>query len=134
MKRRLPSPARKSAAEADAARAASDTAAARVDVLKTRLSFTRITAPVDGQPVWSVTCFFIRPGSRGKGVATALLEAACAFAAANGARIVEGYPIDPLGERYANAFAWTGLMRVFERAGTVTRKSLEEATTARAKS
>lgn len=82
-----------------------------------RMAASSITAPVDDQPVWSVTCFFIHPGNRGKGVATALLEAACRFAASQGARVVEGYPIDPLGERYANAFAWTGLMRAFERAG-----------------
>jgi GNAT superfamily N-acetyltransferase len=82
-----------------------------------RMAASRITAPVDDRPVWSVTCFFIKPGNRGKGVATALLAAACDFAAAHGAGIVEGYPIDPLGARYANAFAWTGLMRVFERCG-----------------
>jgi len=82
-----------------------------------RMEKSRITAPVDDLPVWSVTCFFVAPGNRGKGIATALLEAACAFAAAHGATTVEGYPVDPLGERYANAFAWTGLKRVFECAG-----------------
>lgn len=82
-----------------------------------RMEASRITAPVDDAPVWSVTCFFIRPGSRGRGVATALLEAACRFAASHGARLLEGYPVDPLGQHYANAFAWTGLMRVFERVG-----------------
>lgn len=82
-----------------------------------RMAASRIFAPVDDLPVWSVTCFFIKPGNRGQGVASALLAAACGFAASHGARVVEGYPIDPLGERYANAFAWTGPMRVFESAG-----------------
>lgn len=82
-----------------------------------RMARSRVTAPVDDSPVWSVTCFFIKPGSRGKGVATALLAAACDFAADHGAEAVEGYPIDPLGKRYANAFAWTGLMRTFQKAG-----------------
>jgi GNAT superfamily N-acetyltransferase len=82
-----------------------------------RMASSRIVGSLDGQPVWPVTCFFIKPGNRGKGIATALLAAACDFAASHGARIVEGYPIDPLGQRYANAFAWTGLMRVFEKAG-----------------
>ena len=82
-----------------------------------RMANSRIVAPVDDRPVWSVTCFFIKPGHRGKGVATALLTAACAFAARHGARAVEGYPIDPKGERYASGFAWTGLMRLFEAAG-----------------
>lgn len=78
---------------------------------------SRIVGPLDDRPVWSVTCFFIKRGLRGKGIATALLTAACDFAASRGAEMFEGYPIDPLGKRYANAFAWTGLMRVFETAG-----------------
>lgn len=82
-----------------------------------RMEKSRIVAPLDDRPVWSVTCFFIKPGNRGKGVATALLKAACDFAARHGAEVVESYPIDPLGARYANAFAWTGLKRVFDSAG-----------------
>ncbi len=81
------------------------------------MATSRIVGPVDDLPVWSVTCFFIKPGNRGKGIATALLTAACDFAASRGAEVIEGYPIDPLGKRYANAFAWTGLMRTFEKAG-----------------
>ncbi len=82
-----------------------------------RMANSRIVGPLDDRPVWSVTCFFIKRGLRGKGIATALLTAACDFAASHGAEVIEGYPIDPLGKRYANAFAWTGLMRVFEKAG-----------------
>jgi len=82
-----------------------------------RMANSRIVGPLDDRPVWSVSCFFIKRGLRGKGIATALLTAACGFAASHGAAVIEGYPIDPLGERYANAFAWTGLMRVFEKAG-----------------
>ena len=82
-----------------------------------RMARSRIVGPLDGRPVWSVNCFFIKAGHRGEGVATALLRAACDFAASHGAEIVEGYPIDPLGGRYANAFAWTGLARSFEQVG-----------------
>jgi GNAT superfamily N-acetyltransferase len=82
-----------------------------------RMANSRIVGPLDDRPVWSVSCFFIGRGLRGKGIATALLTAACDFAASHRAKIIEGYPIDPLGKRYANAFAWTGLMRVFEKAG-----------------
>ena len=82
-----------------------------------RMANSRIVGPVDDRPVWPVSCFFIKRGLRGKGIATALLTAACGFAASHGAEVIEGYPIDPLGKRYANAFAWTGLMRVFEKAG-----------------
>ena len=82
-----------------------------------RMANSRIVGPLDDRPVWSVSCFFIKRGNRGKGIATALLTAACDFSASHGAEVIEGYPIDPLGKRYANAFAWTGLMRVFEKAG-----------------
>lgn len=82
-----------------------------------RMAGSRIVAPVDDRPVWSVTCFFIRPGHRGKGVASALLAAACDFAASHGATVIEGYPVDPLGAPYANAFAWTGVKRAFDKAG-----------------
>ncbi len=82
-----------------------------------RMANSRIVGPLDDRPVWSVSCFFIKRGLRGNGIATALLTAACDFAASYGAEVIEGYPIDPLGKRYANAFAWTGLMRVFEKAG-----------------
>lgn len=82
-----------------------------------RLDNSRILKPVDDTPVWSVTCFFIAKGWRRKGVATTLLDAACDFARDHGAKVLEGYPIDPLGERYANAFAWTGMARSFEALG-----------------
>jgi len=68
---------------------------------------------------WSVTCFFLRPGWRGRGVGTALLAAAVELARAEGARRLEGYPAKPLagGARMPAAFAWTGLPAMFERAG-----------------
>lgn len=81
-----------------------------------RLEKSRVLAPVDDQPVWSVTCFFIRRDWRGQGLATRLLEAAVEFAAADGARILEGYPTDA-SKRAADAFVWTGIASTFERAG-----------------
>jgi GNAT superfamily N-acetyltransferase len=73
--------------------------------------------PVDGQPVWSVVCFFIHRRHRRTGVARALLAAAIDHAARNGARIVEAYPVDPAARRYSNAEAYTGLVPLFEEAG-----------------
>lgn len=68
---------------------------------------------------WSITCFFIPAGERGKGVATALLEGAVRLARKCGAREIEGYPINvrPDGKKAAAAFAWTGVPVLFERAG-----------------
>lgn len=82
-----------------------------------RFDASRVLKPVDARPVWSVTCFFVKAGWRGKGVASALLAGACEFARDQGGDVVEGYPIDRGGARYANGFAWTGLARLFEAAG-----------------
>ncbi len=82
-----------------------------------RLERSRVMAPVDGQPVWSVVCFYVDRSARGAGVTTALLRAAIEHATRRGARIIEGYPLDPAGKRLADAFAWLGLATSFRRAG-----------------
>ena len=46
-----------------------------------------------GTNVWSIVCFFAQPEQRG-GITERLIEAACAEAAAAGADVVEGYPVD----------------------------------------
>ena len=71
----------------------------------------------DREGVWSITCFFIDRAHRGSGVATALLDAAEAFAFARGASAVEAYPIDPAAGRADNASAFTGLLGMFRDAG-----------------
>ncbi|MGH3316848.1 MAG: GNAT family N-acetyltransferase [Nocardioidaceae bacterium] len=43
--------------------------------------------------VWSVTCLFVRAGSRRRGVSRALARAAVDFARERGARALEGYPM-----------------------------------------
>ena len=82
-----------------------------------RLADSRILSPVDDQPVWSVTCLFVRRDYRRAGVTPALLRAAVEHVRRRGGRVVEGYPIDPGGGRIAAAFAWTGLASAFRRAG-----------------
>jgi GNAT superfamily N-acetyltransferase len=82
-----------------------------------RFERSRVLAPVDDRPVWSVPCFFVARGYRGRGVTVALLKAACAYVAARGGRLVEGYPVDPREKRYAPAFAWHGLLAAFRAAG-----------------
>ncbi len=82
-----------------------------------RFERSRVLAPVDDKPVWSVPCFFVHRDARGIGLTVALLEAACAWAAKRGARVVEGYPVDTKGERYPAAFAFHGTVETFEAAG-----------------
>ena len=83
-----------------------------------RLAASRVLAPVDDAPVWSVVCFVVGRRSRGKGVARALLDAALDYAREHGASIIEAYPVEvPEGERIAAANAYHGTLSMFERAG-----------------
>lgn len=81
------------------------------------LGRSRILKPVDDAPVWSVTCFYVARPHRRRGLMRALLEAAVAHAAARGARIVEGYPVEPKRERMPDLYAYTGTAGVFRAAG-----------------
>jgi GNAT superfamily N-acetyltransferase len=81
-----------------------------------RLGGSRILKPVDDQPVWSVTCFFIARKFRRQGLSAQLLKAAVDFAKASGARLVEGYPHD-LKSKSADVFVYTGLVSAFRQAG-----------------
>jgi GNAT superfamily N-acetyltransferase len=81
-----------------------------------RLDRSRILAPVDDAQVWSITCFFVARGHRGKGVTRALVEAARRHARASGASIVEAYPVEPRN-RLGDAFAYTGVASTFRAVG-----------------
>ena len=81
-----------------------------------RLAGSRKLAPVDEQPVWSVPCFFVARGARRAGLTKQMLAEAAKYAKAQGATILEGYPIEPSG-KMADAFAWWGLVGAFEHAG-----------------
>jgi len=82
-----------------------------------RLANSKVLAPVDDQPVWSVVCFYITRGQRRTGVGVALLKAAAEFAHKRGAKIVEGYPSPPRPGKQPDVFVWTGLEPMFKRAG-----------------
>ena len=81
------------------------------------LERSRILKPVDDAPVWSVTCLFVARPFRRHGVTVRLLEAAVIYAGEHGARIVEGYPVEPKQPNLPAAFAWTGLASAFRQAG-----------------
>ncbi len=83
------------------------------------LSRSRILKPVDDAAVWSVVCFFVARPFRRRGLTSRLLRAAVQYAAENGAKVVEGYPVDPKSGRMADAFAYTGLASMFRSAGFV---------------
>jgi GNAT superfamily N-acetyltransferase len=83
-----------------------------------RLAHSRVLAPVDETPVWSIVCFVVGRRSRGRGIARALLDAGVAYAREHGASALEAYPVDiPDGERIPSANVYHGTLSMFERAG-----------------
>lgn len=77
------------------------------------LERSRILPRVDDAPVWSVVCFFVDRRFRRQGLTLGLLKAAVEVARAQGAQIVEGYPVEP-GSR---SYTYMGSPATFRRAG-----------------
>jgi len=82
-----------------------------------RLEKSRVLKPVDDKPVWSIVCFFIDKQFRNIGLSKQLLLSAIEFAISNGAKIIEGYPVEPKAGRMPDVFAWTGFSKTFSKAG-----------------
>jgi GNAT superfamily N-acetyltransferase len=83
------------------------------------LGRSKVLAPIDDDHVWSISCLFVLRPYRRQGLSAALLTAAAEFAAKQGARVIEGYPVEPSMEKMPDAFAWTGLPSAFRKAGFV---------------
>jgi GNAT superfamily N-acetyltransferase len=82
-----------------------------------RLQHSKVLAPIDERPVWSIVCFVVGRAARGQGVAAALLDAAVEYARQHGATLLEGYPVETDGKRIPSANAYKGTLGMFERAG-----------------
>jgi len=72
---------------------------------------------VDHQPVWSIVCFFMAKDYRHQGLSAIMLQAAVEYASQHGARIVEGYPIEPRKDRTPDIYAFTGMASTFKKMG-----------------
>ncbi len=83
------------------------------------LERSRVLKRVDDQPVWSVVCLFVARPHRRKGVTVELLKAAVEYARKQGAKIVEGYPVEPKSSKMPDTFVWTGLASAYSKAGFV---------------
>jgi len=68
---------------------------------------------VSEEAVWSIVCFFVKRTARGRGIFERLLTDAIAYARANGAAIVESYPVDP----DSPSFRFMGFVSSFEAQG-----------------
>ncbi|MFF1572125.1 GNAT family N-acetyltransferase [Leifsonia sp. NPDC058292] len=67
---------------------------------------------------WAVTCFVVRHDFRRRGVAAALLRGAVDHATAQGAVVVEGYPVDTaVRPSLSSAERYHGTVSLFESAG-----------------
>jgi GNAT superfamily N-acetyltransferase len=81
----------------------------RTDLIGMRQHLENADAP----DVWSIICVYIAEPHRGQGLMRALIEAAVAHAALNGARTVEGYPfVREMADDGAG-----GTVETFEQAG-----------------
>jgi GNAT superfamily N-acetyltransferase len=81
------------------------------------LGRSRVLAPVDDTPVWSISCLVVAKPFRRQGVSVQLIDAACKFAASQGATFVEAYPVIPYTDSMPAAFAWTGILTAYKKAG-----------------
>ena len=86
-----------------------------------RLEHSKALARPGSDTTWSINCLYVPARERGRGVATALVDAAVALALERGASEIEAYPqvVQP-GQRQAGAFVWTGVPALYERAGFTT--------------
>jgi GNAT superfamily N-acetyltransferase len=75
-------------------------------------------ARVDEKPVWCINCFFIERHHRRAGLTSYLIEEAVKFAKANGAAIVEAYPID-VHEKVSSSRLYYGQADTFRKLGFV---------------
>ncbi len=82
-----------------------------------RLQNSRSLKPIDELPVWSIPCLFISKTYRKAKLSSKAVDAAAKYAFSNGAKIVEGYPNDTHNKKWADPFAWMGLVSSFEKAG-----------------
>jgi GNAT superfamily N-acetyltransferase len=78
---------------------------------------SRTIPHVHDESAWSVVCFVVRPGFRRRGLMHQLLEGAVGHAHAMGAAVLEGYPVDPGGERIDQTSGYVGTVQLFEAHG-----------------
>lgn len=81
-----------------------------------KLAHSSVLKPVDDQPVWSVTCFFVAKPFRRKGITVELLKAAVEHVRKRGGKILEGYPVETQKDMPA-PFIYTGTASAFQQAG-----------------
>ena len=78
---------------------------------------SRTIPHVDDAAAWSAVCFVVRTGFRRRGLMHDLLDGAVEHARASGATVIEGYPVEPEGDRVDQTSAYVGTVRLFKAHG-----------------
>jgi GNAT superfamily N-acetyltransferase len=81
------------------------------------LERSRILKAVDHQPVWSVSCLFVKRPYRRQGVSRYLISEAVKLAVSQGATVVESYPVEPTSDKTAAPSLWHGITTAFKAEG-----------------
>lgn len=96
--------------------------APRADYMK--LENSRSFKRVDDNPVWSITCFFIKKDLRHKGLSKELINGAVTFARKKKIKMLEAYPAIPYAANMPSPFLWVGVLSSFLKNGfTIVRQS-----------
>ncbi|THG33254.1 GNAT family N-acetyltransferase [Naasia lichenicola] len=82
----------------------------------TKPAVADVDPSVGADDTWVVSCFVVRVGQRRKGIASTLLAGAVEHARANGARVIEAFPVEA-GAGVTSAELYHGPLSVFEAAG-----------------
>jgi GNAT superfamily N-acetyltransferase len=84
-----------------------------------RLLKSRTIPIIDDADAWVAVCFVVRAGYRRHGLMHSLLTGAVAHAEANGAEVVEGYPVETGGSRVDVISGYVGTVELFESEGFI---------------
>jgi len=82
-----------------------------------KLENARVLKRIDDEPVWSITCFFLLKDLRRKSYSVEILKGVIDYCRKKKVKILEAYPILPYSNNIPAAFAWTGFLSSFEKAG-----------------
>ena len=87
--------------------------APRADLPRIRASSSVADLPEpDDEGIWSVSCFYVHGSAKRRGIASALLGGGHHRGPGTGARVLEGYPVEP-----GHGDPFTGYASLFEAAG-----------------
>jgi len=86
----------------------------RIDARRT---YRKVAPPVADQKLWRITCFFVDPKYRGRGVAKFALRAALDSIGNKGGGVVEAYPVASPRMAAVPEWRWFGTPGMFRKEG-----------------